>query len=46
MRQIARMGERRGACRCLVEKPVRKSPLGRHGHRWEDNIKTGLQEMG
>jgi len=23
-----------------------KSPLGRHRHRWEDNIKIDLQEVG
>jgi len=28
----------------LVEKPERKSPLGRPRRRWEDNIKIDLQE--
>ena len=27
-------------------KPERKRPLGRPRHRWEDNIKTDLQEVG
>jgi hypothetical protein len=27
-------------------KPEGKRPLGRPRHRWEDNIKTGLQEVG
>ena len=27
-------------------KPGRKRPLGRSGHRWEDNIKMDLQEVG
>ena len=27
-------------------KPEGKRPLGRHGHRWEDNIKMNLQEVG
>ena len=26
-------------------KPEKKSPLGKHGRRGEDNIKMGLQEM-
>jgi hypothetical protein len=29
-----------------VGKPVGKRPLGRPRHRWEDNIKVDLQEMG
>jgi hypothetical protein len=32
--------------RVLVEKPERKRPLGRPRHRWEDNIKMDLQEVG
>ena len=39
-------GERRGVYRVLVEKPERKRPLGRSRHRWEDNIKMDLQEVG
>jgi hypothetical protein len=31
--------------RVLVGKPEGKRPLGRPRHRWEDNIKMGLQEM-
>ena len=30
----------------LVGKPEGKRPLGRPRHRWEDNIRMGLQEMG
>jgi hypothetical protein len=30
----------------LVGKPEGKRPLGRHRHRWEDNIKVDLQEVG
>jgi hypothetical protein len=30
----------------LVGKPERKRPLGRPRHRWEDNIKMALQEVG
>jgi len=40
------MGERRGIYRVLVGKPERKRSLGRPGHRWENNIKMDLQEVG
>jgi len=43
---VARMGERRGVHRVLVGKPEGKRPLGRPRRRWEDNIKTDLQEVG
>jgi hypothetical protein len=43
---VARMGDRRGVYRGLVEKPGGKSPLGRHRRWWEDNIKMDLQEVG
>jgi hypothetical protein len=36
----------RGVYRVLVGKPDGERPLGRLGHSWEDNIKTGLQEVG
>jgi hypothetical protein len=36
----------RGVHRVLVGKPEGKKPLGRPRHRWEDNIKIDLQEMG
>jgi len=29
-----------------VGKPEGKKPLGRHKHRWENNIKMDLQEVG
>ena len=32
--------------RVLVGKPEDKRPLGRPRHRWEDNIKMDLQEVG
>jgi hypothetical protein len=38
------MGESRGAYRVLVGKPEGKRPHGRHRRRWEDNMKTDLQE--
>ena len=40
------MGERRDIYRVLVGKPEGKRPLGRLRHRWEDNIKMGLQNVG
>jgi len=40
------MGERRGVYRVLVGKPEGKRPLARPRHRWEDNIKMDLQEVG
>jgi hypothetical protein len=43
---LACMGESRGVYRVLVGKPQRKRPLGRPWHRWEDNIKMDLQEVG
>ena len=32
--------------RVSVGKPEGKRPLGSSRHRWEDNIKMGLQEVG
>ena len=43
---VARMGEMRGVYRGLVDKPEGKRPLGRPRHRWEDNIKMDIQEVG
>jgi hypothetical protein len=40
------MVERKNAHRVLVGKPEGSRPLGRARHRWEDNIKTDLQEVG
>jgi hypothetical protein len=39
-------GEGRGAYRVLVGRPEGKRPLGRPRHRWEDNIKMDLGEIG
>jgi hypothetical protein len=39
------MGEGTGAYRILVGKPEGRRPLGRLGHRWDDNIKMDLQEV-
>jgi hypothetical protein len=43
---VAHMGEGRGVYWVLVGKPEGKRPLGRPGHRWEDNIKLDLREIG
>jgi hypothetical protein len=43
---VACMGEGTGVYRVLVGKPEQKRPLGRPRHRWEDNIKMDLQEVG
>jgi hypothetical protein len=40
------MGEDRDVHRVLVGKPEGKRPLGRPRHRWEDNIKMDLKEVG
>jgi hypothetical protein len=40
---VARMGEKRNACRILVGKPEGKGPLGRPRRRWVDNIKMDLR---
>jgi hypothetical protein len=43
---VVQMGEERGVYRILVGKPEGKRPLGRRRHRWEDNIRIDLQEVG
>ena len=43
---VARMNEKRGVYRVLLVKPEGKRPLGRPRHRWEDNIKMDMQEVG
>jgi hypothetical protein len=43
---VACMGNKRNAYRILVGKPEGKSTLGRIRHRWEDNIRMDLSEIG
>jgi hypothetical protein len=40
------MEEKGGAYRVLVGRPEGRLPLGRPRHRWKDNIKMNLQEVG
>jgi len=40
------MGERSGVYSVLVGKPEGARPIGRPRHRWEDNIKMDIQEIG
>jgi hypothetical protein len=40
------MGEGKGVNRVLVGRPEGKRPLVRPRHRWKDNIKMELMEIG
>jgi hypothetical protein len=40
------VGKRRNTYRGFVGKGVGKTPLGSPRHRWEDNIKMDLKEIG
>jgi len=44
--RVSRMAERKGKCRFVAWKPEGKRQLGALRHRWEDNIKMDLQEVG
>jgi hypothetical protein len=43
---VAHIGKGRGVYRVLVRRPEVKRQLGRPMHRWEDNIKLDLREIG
>ena len=43
---MSRVGESRGVYRVLVGNPEGKRPLERPRHRWENNIKMDLKEVG
>jgi hypothetical protein len=43
---LARIGEKRSTCRLLVLKPGGRRPLLRPKHRWVDNFKIDLGEVG
>jgi len=40
------VGERKVVYRVLMGKPEGNRSFGRHSHRWEDNNRMGLQEVG
>jgi hypothetical protein len=44
--QVAHVGEGRVIYRVLVGKPEGKRSLGRPRHRWEDNVKMDILEVG
>ena len=41
-----RMEEGRSAFKILTGKPTGRKPLGRPRHRWEENIRMDLEEIG
>jgi len=43
---VARMGEESGVYLVLLGKPEGRRPLWRPRHRWVDNIRMDLQEVG
>jgi hypothetical protein len=43
---VARVEDGRGVYRVLVGRPEGKRSLGRPSHRWDDNIKMNLREIG
>ena len=43
---VACMGDKRGEYRILVGRPDGQTALGRLRHRWKDNNKMDLQEVG
>ena len=46
MLNVPRMGDKRGAYWFSVRIPQGKRPCGRPRHKWDDNIKVDLQEVG
>jgi hypothetical protein len=43
---VAWMAEKKNICGVFVGKPGRKRAVGRAGHRWEDNIRMNIREIG
>jgi hypothetical protein len=43
---VARIGEKRNTYMILVGEPEGKRPLGTPRHRWVNNIKMGLRDIG
>ena len=46
MMNVPRMEEGRSVFKILTGTPAGKRPLGRLRHRWEDNIRMDLKEVG
>jgi hypothetical protein len=46
VRNVARMGKKRNAYMLSVGKLKRKRPLGRPRHKWADNIRMDLGQVG
>jgi hypothetical protein len=44
--RVALLGQKRNAYGVLVGKPEGKRPVGRPRHRWENNFKMDLGEIG
>jgi hypothetical protein len=42
---LARIGEGRGVYRIFIGRPEGKRPLGRLGHKWQNNFKLDLMEI-
>jgi hypothetical protein len=42
---VARIGDRNGAYKVLVQRPEGKRSLGRPRHRWEANIKWVFKKL-
>jgi hypothetical protein len=43
---VARVGDVRDYFKIFIGKPKGRRPLGRPRHRWEDNIRMDLRELG
>jgi hypothetical protein len=46
MNHVTQMGEKRNVYRLFVGKPEGRRPLGTPGHKWVDNIRMDLVEVG
>jgi len=42
---LACMGQRRNVYMALMGKPEAEKPLGRPGHRWDNNIKINFKQV-
>jgi hypothetical protein len=44
--KLTSMGKKESAYKVLIGNPEVQTSLGRHRHRWEDNIKMDFKEIG